>query len=136
MGISSSYIFFPSYSNLVKPDFLSFITFDIIENPHSPVLMQGANSEGNLCNVTQTIPIDMLVKIAIFEHVHIGQNYSAVEIETYMALFKEFQDVFAWSYEEIPRIDPSIVVHEIKTYPSEKPVRHKFCQFHTQLKNF
>ena len=27
-------------------------------------------------------------------------------------------------------IDPSIVVHEIKTYPTTKPVRKKLRQFH------
>ena len=44
------------------------------------------------------------------------------EIQTYKALFQEFHDVFAWSYEEMPGIDPAIVVHEIKTYPDAKPV--------------
>lgn len=37
------------------------------------------------------------------------------EIQTYKALVQEFCDVFAWSYEEILGIDPSIIVHEIKT---------------------
>ena len=30
----------------------------------------------------------------------------------------------------MPGIDPSIVVHEIKTYPSAKPVRKKLRQVH------
>ena len=30
----------------------------------------------------------------------------------------------------MPRIDPSIVVHEIKTYPTTKPVRQKLRQVH------
>ena len=30
----------------------------------------------------------------------------------------------------MPGIDPSIVVHEIKTYPIAKPVRHKLRQVH------
>ena len=38
-------------------------------------------------------------------------------------MFKEFHDVFAWSYEEMLGIDPRIVEHEIKTYPNAKPVR-------------
>ena len=45
-----------------------------------------------------------------------------------MTLFKEFRDVFAWTYEEMQGIDPSIVVHEIKTYPGAKPVLQKLCQ--------
>ena len=30
----------------------------------------------------------------------------------------------------MPRIDPSIVVHKIKTYPTAKPVRQKLRQVH------
>jgi hypothetical protein len=33
--------------------------------------------------------------------------------------------VFAWSYEEMPGIDPRIVEHEIMTYPDVKPVWQK-----------
>ena len=33
-------------------------------------------------------------------------------------------------YEEMFGIDPSIVVHDIKTYPIAKPVRQKLCQVH------
>ena len=47
-----------------------------------------------------------------------------------MALFKDFRDVFAWTYKEIPGIDPSNVVHEIKTYLGAKPVCQKLCQLH------
>ena len=32
----------------------------------------------------------------------------------------------------MPGIDPSIVVHEIKTYPTAKYVKHKFRQVHPQ----
>ena len=54
-----------------------------------------------------------------------GADCSPEEIELYTALLKEFQDVFAWSYEEMPGFDPKIVEHEIKTYPDAKPVRQK-----------
>ena len=59
-------------SNSIELDFVSFITSDIVENTQSPVLLQDVDSKGNLCNVTQTIPIDILMKIGIVEHVHIG----------------------------------------------------------------
>ena len=52
------------------------------------------------------------------------------EITLYKSLFTEFCNVFAWSYEEMPSIDPRIVVHEIKTYAGAKPVRQKLCQIH------
>jgi hypothetical protein len=79
--------------------------------------------EGNLSNISPTIPIDILVKPGIIENVHIGASCSPDEIVTYTSLFKEFRDIFACTYKEMSGIDPSIVVHEIKTYPGAKPVR-------------
>ena len=35
-----------------------------------------------------------------------------------------------WLYEEMPRINPSIFVHEIKTYLDAKPVRQRLRQIH------
>jgi hypothetical protein len=50
---------------------------------------------------------------------------SPKEILVYIELFKKFRDVFAWSYEEMPRIDPRIFKHEIKMYPDCKPVQKR-----------
>jgi hypothetical protein len=59
---------------------------------------------------------------------------STDEVHTYKSLFQEFHDVFAWSYEEMPGIDPDIIVHEIKTYPDAKPIRQDFAQYiHAKL---
>ena len=33
--------------------------------------------------------------------------------------------MFSWSYEEMSGIDPSIVEHEIQTYPDAKPIQQK-----------
>ena len=76
-------------------------------------------------NIFVTIPINISAKPNIMENVYIGANCSLEEIAIYTALFKDFCDVFAWSYEEIPGIDPSIVKHEIWTYPDAKLVRQK-----------
>jgi hypothetical protein len=70
------------------------------------------------------------VKPGIIKNVHIGASCSPDEIVTYTSLFKEFRDIFAWSYEEMSGIDPSIVVHEIKTYPGAKPVRQRLRPVH------
>jgi hypothetical protein len=57
------------------------------------------------------------------KNVYIGADCSPEEIQIYNELFKELSDVFSWSYEEMPGIDPRIFEHEIKTYPDSKPVR-------------
>ena len=64
-----------------------------------------------------------LVKASRIENVYIGVECSHAEIQEYNELFKEFCDVFAWSYEEMLSIDPRIVEHEIKSYPNAKLIR-------------
>jgi hypothetical protein len=59
------------------------------------------------------------------ENVFVRADFSPKEIQIYTDLFKEFHDVFAWSYEEMPGIDPKIVEHEITTYPDANLVRQK-----------
>ena len=61
--------------------------------------------------------------MGIIENIHIGASCSLEEIQMYKAIFQELCDIFAWSYEEMPGIDPSIFVHEIKTYLDAKPIR-------------
>ena len=34
-------------------------------------------------------------------------------------------DVFAWSHEDMPGIDPSVITHHLNVHPSSKPVRQK-----------
>ena len=92
--------------------------------------MHNPDSELNLKNTSRTIPIEISVKPGIIENIHIGACCTEDEIKAYKALFQEFHDVFAWSYEEMPGIDPAIVVHEIKTYPDAKPVRQRLRQIH------
>ena len=74
--------------------------------------------------------MDISVKPGIVEAITIRTKSMQQEILHYKALFTEFRDVFAWSYEEMPGIDPRIVIHEIKTYAGAKPVRQKLRQIH------
>jgi hypothetical protein len=86
--------------------------------------------EGNLSNISPTIPLDISIKPGVIENVHIGSSCSTEEVVTYKSLFQEFRDIFMWSYEEMPDIDPDIVVHEIKMYPGTKPVRQRIRPVH------
>ena len=40
-----------------------------------------------------------------------------------MAFLRDNQDVFAWSHEDMPGIDPSIIVHRLNVSPSSPPIR-------------
>jgi hypothetical protein len=114
----------------IEKDISSIFPSDIVNYPQSPILNQDTISEGNLGNIYSTITIDISIKEFIVENIHLGANCSVKEVESYTALFKEFCNIFDWSYEKMSWIDPSIVVHEIKTYPGIKPVRQKLCPVH------
>jgi hypothetical protein len=79
--------------------------------------------EGNMATIAAMIPINISRNPDIMENVFVGVDCSPEEIQIYKDIFKEFRDVFAWSYEEMPGIDTKIVEHEITTYPDAKPVR-------------
>jgi hypothetical protein len=61
------------------------------------------------------------------ENIFIGADCSPGEVQIYTDLFKEFCDIFAYYYEEIPGIDTKIVEHEITMYPDSKLVRQNLC---------
>jgi hypothetical protein len=90
--------------------------------PINLLATQDIYAEGNMATIAATIPINISRNPGIVENVFIEADCSPEEIQIYMDLFKEFCDVFAWSYEEMLGIDPKIVEHEITMYPDAKPV--------------
>ena len=47
----------------------------------------------------------------------IGTLASPTVRQALVAFLKENQDVFAWSHEDMPRIDPSVMVHRLNVSP-------------------
>jgi hypothetical protein len=62
-----------------------------------------------MATIAETIPINLSRNPGVVENVFVGADCSPEEIQIYMDIFKEFRDIFAWSYEEMPGIDPKIV---------------------------
>ena len=91
-------MFLPN-ARLAYNDSVSLLGTDIVNIAQTHVLMEDFNSEGNLCNITKTNPIDISVNTSTIEHIHVGQNYSIEETKEYRELFKEFLGIFTWSYE-------------------------------------
>ena len=81
--------------------------------------------DGNMEKISPTIPINISHEPSKIENAYFGAECSHAEILEYTELFNEFRDIFSWSYDEMPGIDPQIVEHEIKTYPNAKPVRQR-----------
>jgi len=113
--------FLPSLDKIEQDDFRSTLS-EIIDHAIVPLDTHDIYAEGNMVNISPTIQIDISRTPGKIENVNIGVDCLPEETLIYTNLFKEFRDIFAWSYEEIPGIDPHIVEHEIRTYPDAKPV--------------
>ena len=57
--------------------------------------------------------------------IQVGNTLTTSKKDTLVALLTKFKEVFAWSYEDRPRIDIDIVQHCIPTNPTMKPVKQK-----------
>jgi hypothetical protein len=79
--------------------------------PINLLATQEIYAEGNMATIAATIPINLSRNPAVVESIFVGADCSPEEIQIYTDLFKEFRDVFAWSYEAIPDIDPQSVDH-------------------------
>uniref|UniRef100_F6I704 Uncharacterized protein n=1 Tax=Vitis vinifera TaxID=29760 RepID=F6I704_VITVI len=55
----------------------------------------------------------------------IGLPLSIDEKDRLIHLLKSYLDVFAWSYEDMPSLDPSIVQHHLPILPHARPVKQK-----------
>ena len=40
-----------------------------------------------------------------------------------ISLLKEYQDVFAWSYKDMPGLNTSLITHKLAINPTFKPIR-------------
>jgi hypothetical protein len=116
--------FLPELSRIKEGEFIVTMTGDQ-PCPINLLATQEIYAEGNMATIAATIPINISQNHGIMENVFVGADCSPEEIQIYTDLFKEIRDVFSWSYEEMPGIDPKIVEHEITTYPDAKPVRQK-----------
>jgi hypothetical protein len=107
-----------------------FIPTGPIDWFNNPIPSPDAFKEGNMANISPTIKIDISIKNGIVEEIIIGAACTPQEIDAYKALFQEYRDIFAWSYMEIPGLDPSIVEHHIDTWLDTTPVHQKQRPLH------
>ena len=65
--------------------------------------------------------------IKLWKSLHFSQK------QKYIALFKEFIDVFSWSYEDLKAYDTSIIQHKIPIKEDQKPFKQKLRRINIVL---
>nr|GLL42125.1 uncharacterized protein LOC109150426 [Ipomoea trifida] len=66
-------------------------------------------------------------------HIFISTLLSNEDEEIYVTLLKEYIDVFAWTYKEMPRLDPKVAVHRRAVKKACRPVKQAQWRFRPEL---
>ncbi|KAL5568714.1 hypothetical protein UlMin_025289 [Ulmus minor] len=53
-------------------------------------------------------------------------------IKNLIIFLREHRDVFAWSHEDMPGIDPNVIVHRLNIDPNFKPIKQKRRTFNAE----
>jgi hypothetical protein len=64
----------------------------------------------------------------------LGVDCTIEEIDKYVALFEEYLDVFAWTYDDLKACDKTISQHIIPLREGAKPVKKKIRMINPKLK--
>jgi ribonuclease HI len=65
--------------------------------------------------------------------INLGLGCSQQEKAAFIKLFKEFKDVFAWTYDDLKTFDPNIIQHVIPMKPQTLPFQQKLRKMHPKL---
>jgi len=68
------------------------------------------------------------------KYVNMGVNCTIEEVDQYVSLFKEYLDVFAWTYDDLKSYDKTIFQHTIPLREETKPVKQKIRMMTPKLK--
>ena len=97
--------------------------FDSNDIPRKPK-MQPLNAAIEECNIG-TIDKPKIIKLSA--------SLPPDQKPKYIDLFKEFQDVFAWSYEDLKSYDTSVIQHTIPLKHDQKPFKQKLRRINPML---
>ena len=57
--------------------------------------------------------------------IFISESLSSSEKDDLIYLIREYKDVFAWNYEDMPGLDFQIVMHCLNINPDTKPIKQQ-----------
>ena len=97
----------------------------------------GGNSRSNSdIEDRKVIPVSGSTELIDFgvpdqpREIRIGSSLSHDERSRLIDLLRSYLDVFAWSYEDMPGLDPTIAQHHLPILPHARPVKQKLRRLH------
>ena len=65
--------------------------------------------------------------------VNLGIDCTSTKKTAFIKLFKEFKDVFAWTYDNLKTFNPQVMQHIIPIKQESKPFQQKLRKYHPSL---
>jgi hypothetical protein len=94
-----------------------------VELPNDILEALERQDEGSKPNIEELEVMNLADEGEEPKEVKIGTHFTIEKKEALIALLREFYEIFAWSYQDMPGLDTDIVVHKIPLKPECKPVR-------------
>uniref|UniRef100_A0A2N9HQG1 RNase H type-1 domain-containing protein n=1 Tax=Fagus sylvatica TaxID=28930 RepID=A0A2N9HQG1_FAGSY len=94
-----------------------------VELPNDILEALERQDEGSKPNIEELEIINLADEGEEPREVKIGTRSTTEQKEALIALLREFHEIFAWSYQDMPGLDTDIVVHKIPLKPECKPVK-------------
>ena len=96
-------------------------------------MLEMENRQQTMCiegQRTMAEPLEELEVVTLDESrpeqtTRMGMLASQLIRQALTSFLKMNQVAFAWSYDDMPRIDPSVIVHRLKVNPASSPIRQK-----------
>ncbi|CAL9028625.1 unnamed protein product, partial [Prunus brigantina] len=89
--------------------------------------------DGSTAVAEQLETIDLSNDPSVPRPISVSVHLTGEEKEALVSLLKEFRDVFAWSYEEMPGLNPNLVSHTLNIEVGTKPVVQPRRNFHPEV---
>ena len=71
---------------------------------------------------------DKVIQVEFGDETHpkpifISESLSPAKKQDLISLVREYINVFAWSYKDMPGLDPQVAMHHLNIKPDAKPVK-------------
>ncbi|KAL0413000.1 UNVERIFIED_CONTAM: hypothetical protein Sradi_1501700 [Sesamum radiatum] len=107
---------------------------DIVQTYHVTLIEEGEIEEEDAEDAPVELEEGVKATVDELKEVNLGNTedprpiYTSASLtqeeeEAYIELLHEFKDVFAWSYKEIPGLDPKVAVHHLSVKKGARPVK-------------
>jgi ribonuclease HI len=111
----------------------SCLTMNATDIPESVDTAEAVTADPKISAKEELKVINLSSDPNVHRPISISASLSVEERMHLVELLKEYQDIFAWKYDEMPGIDPKLVAHSLNVEPGTRPVVQPMRTFHSEV---